>query len=324
MTWGAVGGAVIGGAVSMYGQNKAAKAAKQGTGQSAGDASQAANAMSWQDIQRVNDLNRQNAMWTQQQNQMAQDRNTVDSTNQWGSVSRERDPVTGELKQTSTLAGPWAGIADKGAASYATMQDALGSGFNVNSDYMNAMRAQLMPGYQQAADAARARAAAMGTGFNSGAANAGMEDQLGRNLNDLNQKAVLGGYNAWLQDQANSRSNMGAIMGGQTGMKSLGQQDAWAQANTPQMVQQNVPFAPQNNTYAAGQEDYLRSQANAANMGSAAAGWGNLAGTIGQVAGNKDVQQGIKNWWGGAGTTPYGTTPGSQQSQMLAAQDAGF
>lgn len=302
---GAIVAAGIGAAGSIYSasqQSKAAKAARQGTGQSATDSSNAANQMSWQDIQRTNDLNRQNALWTQQQNQAANDRNMVDSSNQWGSVSRERDPVTGELKQTSTLAGPWAGIADQGAAQYGQMQGSLGSGFNVNSDYMDALRAQLMPGYQQAADAARARAAAMGTGFNSGVANASMEDQLGRNFNDLNQKAVLGGYNAWLQDQANSRSNMGAIMGGQQGMKRLAGQDAWAQANTPQMGAIAAPFVPQNNTYQAGIADYNRSQANAANQGSTAAGWGNLAGTIGQVAGNKDLQQGIGNWWNGAGS----------------------
>jgi hypothetical protein len=306
MAWAAIGGAVIGGAVSAYGQNKAAKAAKQGTGQTAGQAAQAGNQQSWSDINAVNDLNRQNSLWTQQQNMAAQDKNMIDSSNQWGSVNRERDPVTGQLTQTSSLAGPWGDIANQGATQYGAMQGSLGSGFNVNSDYMNALRGQLQPGYDQQAAAQRARAAAFGNGFNSGAANSAMEDQLGRDFNDMNQKAVLGGYDAWLKDQANSRSNMGALMQGQQGMKGLAGQDAWATQQTPFMSEPRVA-QPENRTYEAGIADYNRSQMNAANQAGTAAGWGNLAGTIGQLAGNKDLRNGIGNWWNGAGTTP-GTT----------------
>lgn len=311
MTWGAVAGAAIGAVGSAYASkqnSKAAKKAQEGTGQSATEAAQAGNQQSWSDINAVNALNRENALWTQQQNMAAQDKNMIDSSNQWGSVSRERDPVTGQLKQVSSLAGPWGDIANQGATQYGQMQGALGSGFNVNSDYMDALRAQLMPGYQQQADAQRARAAAMGTGFNSGAANAGMEDQLGRNFNDLNQKAVLGGYNAWLQDQANTRSNLGALMAGQQGMKGLAGQDAWSAGTTPMMAQPTVA-QPENRTYQAAQEDYLRSQQNAANMGAAGAGWGNLAMGIGSALGNKDLQRGVSNWWNGAGTN-QGTAPG--------------
>jgi len=299
---GAIVAAGIGAAGSMYAANQQSKAAKKAaSGPSAGEASQAANQQSWSDINAVNDLNRQNALWTQQQNMAAQDKNMIGSSNQWGSVSRERDPVTGQLVQKSSLAGPWGDIANQGAAQYGQMQGALGSGFNVNSDYMDALRAQLMPGYQQAADAARARAAAMGTGFNSGAANAGMEDQLGRNFNDLNQKAVLGGYNAWLQDQANTRSNMGSIMSGQQGIKGLSGQDAWASQTTPMMAQPTVA-QPENRTYQAAQEDYLRGQQNAANQAGAGAGWGNALMGIGSALGNKDLQQGVSNWWNGAGS----------------------
>jgi len=304
MAWAAIGGAVIGTAGSIYSANQQKKAAKNAANQpSAGEAAQAANQQSWTDIDRVNALNRENALWTQQQNMAAQDKNMIDSSNQWGSTSRERDPVTGELKQTSSLAGPWKDIADQGATQYGQMQGALGSGFNVNSDYMNALRAQLQPGYDQMAAAQRNRAAAMGTGFNSGAANAGMEDQLGRNFNDMNQKAVLGGYEAWLKDQANSRSNMGALMSGQQGMKGLSQQDAWANQQTPFVAQPTVG-QPQNATMQAAQEDYLRSQQNAANQAGAGAGWGNALGSIGSALGNKDLQAGISNWWNGAGTAP--------------------
>jgi hypothetical protein len=304
----ALGAAAIGAAGSAYAANKQSKAAKNAANQpSAGGAAQAANQQSWSDINAVNQLNRENALWTQQQNQAAQDKNLIDSSNQWGSVTRERDPVTGELKQTSSLAGPWGDIANQGATQYGQMQGALGSGFNVNSDYMNALRAQLMPGYEQEAAAQRNRAAAMGTGFNSGAANAGMEDQLGRNFNDLNQKAILGGYNAWLQDQGNARSNMGALMAGQQGIKGLAGQDAWAAGSTPQMAQ-NTVAQPENRTYQAAQEDYLRSQQNAANQAGAGAGWGNMLGGIGSALGNKDLQAGISNWWNNTGT---GSTPQS-------------
>lgn len=308
MTWGAVAGAAIGAVGSAVASNKQSKAAKNAANQpSASQGAQQAAQQSWSDINAVNALNRENALWTQQQNQAAQDKNMIDSSNQWGSVNRERDPVTGQLRQTSALAGPWGDIANQGATQYGQMQGALGSGFNVNSDYMDALRAQLQPGYDQQAAAQRARAAAMGTGFNSGVANASMEDQLGRNFNDLNQKAVLGGYNAWLQDQGNARSNMAALMAGQQGMKGLAGQDAWSAAATPQMAQATVS-QPENRTYQAAQEDYLRGQQNAANQAATGAGWGNLAGSIGSALSNKDLQQGVKNWWSGVGTTPSGNT----------------
>jgi hypothetical protein len=303
----ALGAAAIGAAGSIYSSSQQKKAAKNAANQpSAGEASQAAAQQSWSDIDRMSELNKQNALWTQQQNQAAMDRGMLDSSNQWGSVSRERDPVTGQLKQTSALAGPWGDIANQGATAYGAMQSGLGSGFNVNSDYMNALRAQLQPGYDQMAAAQRNRAAAMGTGFNSGAANAGMEDQLGRDFNDMNQKAVLGGYNAWLQDQANSRSNMGALMQGQQGMKGLAQQDAWANGPAAQMSQINYD-APKNATMQAAQEDYLRSQQNAANKAGAGAGWGNALGGIGSALGNKDLQAGISNWWNSTGSSPQST-----------------
>jgi hypothetical protein len=307
----ALGAAAIGAVGSAYSANQQSKAAKNAANQpSAGGAAQAANQQSWSDINAVNQLNRQNALWTQQQNQAAQDKNLIDSSNQWGSVSRERDPVTGQLVQKSSLAGPWGDIANQGATQYGQMQGALGSGFNVNSDYMDALRAQLMPGYNDAAAAARNRAAAMGTGFNSGAANAGMEDQLGRNFNDLNQKAVLGGYDAWLKDQANTRSNLGQIMAGQQGIKGLAGQDAWAAAVTPQMSQ-NTVAQPENRTYQAAQEDYLRSQQAAANQAGAGAGWGNALGSIGSALGNKDLQQSVGNWWTSVNAPEGGGTPGA-------------
>jgi hypothetical protein len=308
--WAAVGGAVIGAAGSAYSANQNKKAAAKAANQpSAGGAAQAANQQSWSDIDRMSELNKANALWTQQQNQNAMDSGMVDSSNQWGSVSRERDPVTGQLKQTSALAGPWSDIANAGAAQYGTMQGALGSGFNVNSDYMNALRAQLQPGYDQMAAAQRNRAAAMGTGFNSGAANAGMEDQLGRNFNDMNQKAVLGGYDAWLKDQANSRSNMGQIMSGQQGMQALSQQPAWSQQNGAQMSQINYDV-PKNATYEAAQQDFNRSQLAAANQASTGTGWGNAIMGIGGALGNKDLQQGVKDWWTSANAPNGGGTPG--------------
>lgn len=308
MTWGAVAGAAIGAVGSAYAANKQKKAAQSAANQpSAGSAAQAAGQQSWSDINAVNALNRENALWTQQQNMAAQDRNMIDSSNQWGSISRERDPVTGQLKQVSSLAGPWADIANQGATQYGQMQGALGSGFNVNSDYMDALRAQLMPGYEQQSAAQRARAAAMGTGFNSGVANAAMEDQLGRNFNDLNQKAVLGGYNAWLQDQANTRSNLGALMAGQQGIKGLAGQDAWASQQTPFMAQSTVA-QPENRTYEAAMQDYNRSQLNAANVGSTGAGWGNALMGIGSALGNKDLQQGVSNWWNNASSGSAGNT----------------
>ena len=166
--------------------------------------------------------------------------------------------MTGQLVQTSNLTGAWGENAARAGDMYGDMQGNMGTGFNdrfsagldtkdfgVNSAVMDALRAQMHQVSIRANAADRARAAAMGSGYGSGAANMAVEDQIGRNNNDMEQKAILAGNQAWLSgqgnlrqnaasdlgiwnsQQANNRANMGALMSGVTGMDALANQDPW-------------------------------------------------------------------------------------------------
>ena len=164
----------------------------------------------------------------------------------------------------------------------------------------------------------RARAAAMGSGYGSGAANMTVEDQIGRNNNDAEQKAILGGNQAWLSgqgnlrqnaasdlgiwnsQQANNRANMGALMSGVTGMDALANQDPWAAGSTPQMSQATVAM-PTNKTWEAQMEqNKIASGQTAANAANNNQFWGNLSGTLGNEGVQNAIGTGIskvKNWW---------------------------
>ena len=312
MTWGAIGAAAIGAGVSAYSANKQKKAANKAASQAQGELSagnQAASQQSWADIERANDLNRANALWAQQQNQAAVDRAAIDSSNAWGGVTRERDPVTGELKQTSTLTGPWQNLVNQGAGQLGSMQAGLSADqFGINNDVFNAVQALSAPQLQQQRDRENARLAAMGLGTGSGQAWKNAQDAINSSANDMFNRNVLTGNQAWLAGQGNLRSNMGALMGMQQGIKGLAGQDAWAQqAGTSQMSAPTVQ-APKNMTY----ETALQN----ANIGLGAANaqsamnngmWGNIIGGVGNTLANKDVQKGIGDWWsglGGSGSTP--------------------
>jgi hypothetical protein len=336
MTWGAIGGAGVSMLGGLFSKKKSTSSNDALAASNAANAA-AANQSSWSDINKVNDLNRQNATWTQQQNQAANDKNAIQSSNDFGSVSRTRDPVTGQLVQTSSLSGPWGENAARAGEMYGDMQGNMANGFNdrfsggldtaafgVNNDVMQALRGQLQPGFDQRANADRARAAAMGSGFGSGTANASMEDQIGRNYNDMNQKAVLGGYDAWRQSQenmrqnaasdlgiwnsqqANNRANMGTTMSGVTAMNANANQDPWAAGTTPQMAQPTVAM-PTNKTWEAQMEqNKINSGQTAANNAVNNQFWGNVAGTLGNPGVQDAIGTGIskvKNWWDTPATT---------------------
>lgn len=316
MTWGAIGAAAIGAGVSAYSANKQKKAASNAASQAQGELSagnQAASQQSWSDIERANDLNRANALWAQQQNQAAVDRAAIDSSNAWGGVTRERDPVTGELKQTSTLTGPWQNLVNQGAGQLGSMQAGLSADqFGINNDVFNAVQALSAPQLQQQRDRENARLAAMGLGTGSGQAWKNAQDAINSSANDMFNRNVLTGNQAWLAGQGNLRSNMGALMGMQQGIKGLAGQDAWAQqAGTSQMSAPTVQ-APKNMTY----ETALQN----ANIGLGAANaqsainngmWGSIIGGVGNTLANKDVQKGIGDWWSGLGGSSSTPSAGS-------------
>jgi hypothetical protein len=297
--------------VDLYSANKQKKAASKAASQAQGELSagnQAASQQSWADIERANDLNRANALWAQQQNQAAVDRAAIDSSNAWGGVTRERDPVTGELKQTSTLTGPWQNLVNQGAGQLGAMQGGLSSDqFGINNDVFKAIQALSAPQLQQQRDRENARLAAMGLGTGSGQAWRTAQEALGSNENDMFNRNVLTGNQAWLAGQGNLRNNMAALMGVQQGIKGLGQQDAWAQASAPQMSAPTVN-QPRNMTYESAMQG-AGIGLDAANARSAINNgmWGSIIGGVGNTLANKDVQKGIGDWWsglGGSGSTP--------------------
>jgi hypothetical protein len=313
MTWGAIGAAAIGAGVSAYSANKQKKAAKNAANQAQGELSagnQAASQQSWADIERANDLNRANALWAQQQNQAAVDRAAIDSSNAWGGVTRTRDPVTGELVQTSTLTGPWQNLVSQGAGQLGAMQGGLSADqFGINSDVFNAVQALSAPQLQQQRDRENARLAAMGLGTGSGQAWRTAQDALNSSANDMFNRNVLTGNQAWLAGQGNLRNNMAALMGMQTGIKGLAGQDAWAQQGGLSQMAAPTVQAPKNMTYETAMKnaDIGLGSANAQsaiNNGM----WGSIIGGVGNTLANKDVQAGIKDWWSGLGGS--GSTPG--------------
>lgn len=321
MTWGAIGGAavgVIGGALA----NKKSKKGQSDASQSVQQGAQQANQQSWSDINAVNALNRENATWTQQQNQAANDRQMIDSSNTWGGVTRERDPVTGELRQTSSLSGPWAGIVGQGASQYGAMQGGLSADqFGFNNDVFKAMQGLSAPQLETQRNRENARLAAMGLGTGSGQAWGSAQDALNSSENDMFNRNVLGANQAWLAGQGNLRSNMGSIMQGQQGLKGLSGQDAWAQATAPQMSQTTVA-TPENRTWEA-----AKTQANLDMLGGAqgAQNWAGIASGVGGLLGNRDVQSGLSNWWsnlGGKGEAPgWAPNSGPQQPEVGTAPD---
>ena len=122
----------------------------------------------------------------------------IDSSNTWGGVTRERDPVTGELRQTSSLSGPWAGIVGQGASQYGAMQGGLSADqFGFNNDVFKAMQGLSAPQLETQRNRENARLAAMGLGTGSGQAWGSAQDALNSSENDMFNRNVLGANQAW-------------------------------------------------------------------------------------------------------------------------------
>lgn len=253
--WGAIGGA----AVSVVGGSLMNSDSKS-SGSSNAAASQAGSIQSWEDIQKANELNRQNATWSQQQNQAANTaalgtnkesqlwaqglnqsaydaqsatnksnadyvlgQNRTNMQTAGGGLTWSQDPTTGAWTQTSNLDPTSQTTLDALRGQHADAAGNLDTSgdFNVNGDYMAALKAQLQPGLDSTRDAENARLAAMGLGTGSGSAWGASQDALNRSSNDANQKAVLGGFDAWNTSQTGLRNNMASLMSGQTSL--LGQ-----------------------------------------------------------------------------------------------------
>jgi len=191
--------------------------------------------------------------------------------------------------------------------------------FNVQGDVMNAYRALNDPLQQQSRDKENARLAAMGLSTGSGSA----WENSQRSINDAqtrsDQNAILAGFQADQALQQSNRANLGALNTTQNTLQSGLGQAAMPQIGSTSVSAPTVS-AMSPDLMNAWSQDMGNMSANAVNQSNAASGWGNLAGSLGGAVGKMD----LGSMFGGSGTTQYGTTPGSQQSNMLAAQDSGF
>ncbi len=335
MAWVAVGGAVVGAATSAYGSSQASKTSKKAQ-QSANDAQNEAriyntlfnrqNADMSQDMTRenmdwANATNRENQLWGQDLNKQALadqlSNNRLSGTNAMG-TSMGFD-ANGNYTQTLG-AGDQANM-DALRGKTGEIMGGMGQQFGVNNDVMNALRGQLQPGYDQNAAAQRARAAAMGGGFGSGNANAIMEDQLGRNFNDMNQKAVLGGQQAWLEGQNLMNNQLGALNQTRTGIQAgTAQPDYWKQGNyagvqapTAQGWQSNVQNAEGVNGLASAQAGQVAGAGVQQGYNQLGQQLGGIASTgidqwnkAGNTAAPTLAQQGAADFTNGWNSTNYG------------------
>lgn len=289
MTWGAIGGAAVatvGGALMNKGS---------GGSNSGAQAAQGASAQSWEDIQKANELNRQNALWSQQQNQAAIDKAYQgSSTGPWGTTGRVQNAQGGWETKTALNSADQAivdAIRQKQAGGAGNLDTS--GGFNVNSDYMRAYQAQQEPALAQARDTENARLAAMGLGTGSGAAWGTAQDALNRSANDAGQKAILAGHDAWTADQGTLRSNLGALNSTESAKAGLVPNTI----NTGQAAQmgQITANAPTNNYYSGAMSDAASSAANNALL---AKGLG--AATTTAID---------SDWWKNLGTNPASPAP---------------
>jgi hypothetical protein len=320
MAWVAVAGTAIKVGTDMYSANKAKKAADSAaSGPSASSGAAAANQQSWSDIGKVNELNRENQLWAQQQNVQANKdalaQNRVNQSSDFGNLTWSQDPTTGAWSQSNTLAPDMQANLDALRQQQGAQIGGMETGFNVNGDVMNAYKALNDPMMQQTRDKENARLAAMG--LNAGSGQAWLNSQQG--LNDAqtrnDQNAILQGFNAWNTEQQNNRSNLGQLTTTENAWRNNMGMPSYAQIAAPQVSASTIA-QPENMTWEAAQEDYQRNQANAVNQANAASGWGNLGTSVaGALPG---IAKSASDWWGSSSkaTPDYGSYPATSSNGM--------
>jgi len=302
----AITAAVVGAAGTAYAANQQKKAASAASSsQSPSSAAQAANQQSWTDINRVNQLNRENQLWAQQQNTQANKdallQTRANQTSDFGSLNWEQDPTTGVWNMKQSLSPDLQAQLETLRGKQGDMIGSLESGFNVNNDVMTAYKGLNDPMVQRARDAENARLAAMG--MNAGSGQAWLNSQ--QSLNDAqtrsDQNAILQGFNAWKDTQSNARSNLGQLGSTASAWKADMQMPSYAQIAAPQVSASTVA-QPENMTWEAQQEDWKRQQLAAGNDASMGQGWGNLALGVGQALPGIKKAGEQAGWWGTGST----------------------
>lgn len=305
MTWVAVGGtavSVIGGAIGGSKAKKSAAAAADKQIKEQKKAEQRA----WQRSLEGNEIQKGNELWAQginrAENEAALGRNRIDQSSDFGATNWNQDPTTGEWTQTSSIApdlqAQLPGLRDKVGEGIGNLD--MGD-YGVNSAVLGALRAQSAPAMEQQRNRENARLAAMGLGTGSGSAWGQSQDALNRSENDMEQKNILGGFNAWQQGQQNIRSNLGAATGLETAWKANSAQTPFqpGQVSTPTGVDTPRFGGTGQNAFTSGmaQADtgYNR-DITGANIN--AIGQENMWGSLAGLAANKDIQNGVSGWFG--------------------------
>jgi len=351
--WAAVGGAAVGGAASLIGGGKSSKSAAkaqsaaadaqmkqalqnqafQKENQNWANQANIANAGTAQGMTRenlgwANEQNRGNQEWAQGLNQAAIDQQTganrLDSTNAFGNSVKFGDDGT----VTQSLGAQDQGLMNNYYDKANSIMGGMGEGFNVNGDVMNAYRGVNQPLVDEQRGKENARLAAMGLGTGSGSAWGSAQDALNRNQVNSDQNAILQGFNADQALRTSNRADLGALGGVRTGVQSGLAQPDYAKQGSYAGVQSPTVSGWQSQIASLGAANAPQGlDANAAlNYGQGAGqATQNSWNTLGKGAGDATSSL-LKKYLSQDGNTAttYGTTPGSQQTQMLAAQDAGM
>jgi hypothetical protein len=259
----------------------------------------------WQDAERANAMERDNASWAMGQNQASMDKalaqNRPNQISDFGSSTWQQGP-DGQWTQNLSLDSRTQDLLGALRNKYEQIGGQMGGGFDVNGDVMNALRAQMAPGLEQQRDSENARLAAMGLSTGSGTAWGNSQDALNRMFNDAEQKAILGGFNADQQLRQSNRQDLSTLAGIESGWRGNLNMPGFANAGGAQMSQIGVN-AP-NNMYAqAGMIDQNRAQ-QTGNMYTSAGGA--LGGALGSAASGVLGKLGssVGNWFGGGTQAP--------------------
>jgi hypothetical protein len=284
MTWvavGVAGASLVGGVVQ--GQNTKKGQAKAQAAQE--EAARVSRANALQDADTQYGKNWDSQMKAQEINQGAYDKqlqaNRANQTSDFGSTAWAQDPTTGAWTQTNSVDAGVKPALDKLRGNYSGQLDAMETDFNVNNDVMQAMRAQSAPQMEQQRNKENARLAAMGLSTGSGSAWGASQDALNRSDNDMEQKNILGGFNAWNSTQANNRANLGASSALESSFQGNAQQPSYAQAGAATVGAPTWNMGGVDDGSGAFQQQIDYGNAQNANIGNVASGIGSAISAYG-------------------------------------------
>jgi hypothetical protein len=211
-------GSAIGAGSSIIGggkANKSANKAEKKAAQAQADAAMQQEVWNRQNQQWAQGANRENATWLQGINQpLIQQQlaaNRADQSNAFNTLDWNQDPTTGAWNQTSTMNPGDQATLDALRAKSPELISGMGSGFDVNGDVMNSIRALQAPEIQANEDATNARLAAMGLGTSSGKAWQDAQQTLGDTRSRADLSAIMQGFNANQAIQQGNRQDLGVL-----------------------------------------------------------------------------------------------------------------